>query len=415
MVTLRPFKALRPIPELAPEVASLPYDVVNDAEARAYKSRPNHFYHVTRSEIDLSPNIDVHSNLVYEKARENLCNMQEKGILKEDPEQSYYLYELTRNGRSQTGLVCGSSCNDYFNNIVRKHEFTRPEKEEDRISHIKATRAQTGMVFLTYRDVEAVQQIIRDWKEGNAPVNDFVSEDGVRHRIWLMDDYSKVAAITHLFATDVPCTYIADGHHRAASAGRVCMDMRKAGFQVTGQERFNFFLTAIFPESEMKILDYNRVAKDLNGLNAGDFLQKVRGSFNVEAAAESPYRPRHSKEFGMYLDGSWYKLTPKPGLYDAENLIASLDVSILQDHLLTPILGIDDPRTNNRIDFVGGIRGLEALEKRVQEAPDTAVAFSCYPVSIEELLAVADSGEVMPPKSTWFEPKVRDGLIVYTI
>ena len=415
MVTIRPFKALRPLPELASEVASLPYDVVNDAEARAYKAQPNHFYHVTRAEIDLSPSVDVHSNVVYEKAYENLCNMQEEGILKQDPEQSYYLYELTMDGRSQTGLVCGSSCNDYFNNIVRKHEFTRPEKEEDRISHIKATRAQTGMVFLTYRDVEEVQQIIRTWKEEQEPVNDFVSEDGVRHRVWVMDDYSKVATITHLFATDVPCTYIADGHHRAASAGRVCMDMRRAGFQVTGQERFNFFLTAIFPESEMKILDYNRVVKDLAGQNTGDFLQKVRASFEVEAAPQSPYRPQHPQEFGMYLGGSWYKLTPKPGLFDADNLIASLDVSILQDHLLSPILGINDPRTNTRIDFVGGIRGLEALEKRVQESSDTAVAFSCYPVSIEQLLAVADSGEVMPPKSTWFEPKVRDGLIVYTI
>ncbi len=415
MVTIRPFKALRPKPELASEVASLPYDVANDAEAREYKAQPNHFYHVTRAEIDLPATVDVHSNAVYEKARENFCTLRENGVMIEDEETGYYLYELTRNGHSQTGLVCGSSCNDYFNNIVRKHEFTRPEKEEDRIAHIRTTRAQTGMVFLTYRDVKEIQQVIGEWKKSQEPVNDFVTEDGVRHRIWVMDDYSKVAAITHLFATDVPCTYIADGHHRAASAGQVCMNMRKAGFQVTGQERFNFFLTAIFPESEMRIMDYNRVVKDLNGMSVDAFLKKVQQSFIVEEAPEVPYRPQQPQEFGMYVEGIWYRIAPKPDLFGADNLIASLDVSILQDHLLSPILGVEDPRTNNRIEFVGGIRGLAALEERVQQSADTAVAFSCYPVGIEQLLAVADSGQVMPPKSTWFEPKVRDGLIVYTI
>ncbi len=414
MVTIRPFNGLRPLPELAAQVAALPYDVVNETEARRYKSQPDHFYHVTRSEIDLSEGTDVHSQAVYDRANENLCAMIEKGILKEDREPCYYLYELTMDGRTQTGLICGSSCDDYFNNVIRKHEFTRPVKERDRINHIRTTRAQTGIVFLAYRDVEGVQQIIREWKEGHAPVYDFVAEDGVGHRFWVVDDYAKVGALTHLFRTDVPCTYIADGHHRAASAGKLCLEMREAGYQVTGDEAFNSFLTAIFPESELKILDYNRMVKDLNDLTPEIFLARVSENFDVAEAPESPYKPQQPGEFGMYVPGKWYRLTAKPGTFDAAHPIESLDVSILQDNLLTPILNIDDPRTNNRIDFVGGIRGVGELQARV-DAGEGAVAFSCFPVSIAQLLTVADSGEVMPPKSTWFEPKLRDGLVTYRI
>ncbi len=414
MVTIRPFKGLRPVPELAPQVAALPYDVVNEAEARQFKANPYHFYHVTRSEIDLAEGVDVHSQTVYEKACENLDGMIDQGILRDDTEPCYYLYELTMDGRSQTGLVCGSSCDDYFNNLVRKHEFTRPVKEKDRIEHIRTTRAQTGMVFLAYRDVEAVQTLIREWKETHAPVYDFTAEDGVQHRFWVVDDYAKVGALTHLFRTEVPCTYIADGHHRAASAGKVCLEMRESGYQITGDEAFNAFLTAIFPESELKILDYNRIVKDLNGLTPEIFLGRIGEHFEIAEAPESPYRPRKNGEFGMYLDGKWYRLDARTGTYDAGHPIASLDVSILQENLLAPVLGIDNPRINDRIDFVGGIRGLKVLQERV-DAGEGAVAFSCYPVSIEQLLAVADSGEVMPPKSTWFEPKLRDGLVTYRI
>lgn len=414
MVTIRPFNGLRPVPALAPQVASLPYDVVNEAEARQFKAQPNHFYHVTRSEIDLPEGTDVHSPIVYEKAYENLECMIDEGVLIEDRDACYYLYELTMDGRTQTGLVCGSSCNDYFNNLVRKHEFTRPVKEKDRMDHIRATRAQTGMVFLAYRDVDAVQTLIREWKESNAPVYDFTAEDGVRHRFWVVDDYAKVGTLTHLFRTEVPCTYIADGHHRAASAGKICLEMREAGYQITGEEAFNYFLTAIFPESELKILDYNRIVKDLNGLTPEIFMGRLEESFDISEAPESPFRPRKNGEFGMYLDGKWYCLDAKKGTYDAGHPIASLDVSILQENLLAPILGIDNPRTNDRIDFVGGIRGLQTLADRV-DGGEGAVAFSCYPVSISQLLAVADSGEVMPPKSTWFEPKLRDGLVTYRI
>ncbi|RYD52137.1 MAG: DUF1015 domain-containing protein [Sphingobacteriales bacterium] len=414
MVTIRPFKGLRPVPELAAQVAALPYDVVNEAEARQYKDQKVHFYHVTRAEIDLAEGTDVHSQAVYEKACENLEGMIDEGILQEDADPCYYLYELTMDGRSQTGLICGSSCDDYFNNLVRKHEFTRPVKEKDRIDHIRTTRAQTGTVFLAYRDVPEIQAVMNQWKDTHAPVYDFTAEDGIQHRFWVIDDYAKVGAITHLFRTEVPCTYIADGHHRAASAGKVCLEMREAGFQVTGEERFNSFLTAIFPESELKILDYNRVAKDLNGLTPETFLAKVQERFSVEPASQSPYRPQQPHEFGMYLAGKWYRLQVLPEYAGDGHPIHSLDVSILQDSLLTPILNIDDPRTNNRIDFVGGIRGLQPLQDRV-DAGEAAVAFSCYPVSIEQLLEVADSGEVMPPKSTWFEPKLRDGLVVYSI
>ncbi len=414
MVTLRPFKGLRPVPELAEEVASLPYDVVSVAEARAFRKQPNHFYHVTRSEIDFNDGVDVHSVPVYEKAKENLDCMVADGVLKEDADPCYYLYELTMGGRTQTGLVCGSSCDDYFNGIVKKHEFTRPEKEQDRVDHIRTARAQTGIVFLAYRDVAEVQELIRTWKDTHAPVYDFTAEDGVHHRFWVVNDYAKVAAITHLFATEVPCTYIADGHHRAASAGRVCVELREAGYRVTGDEAFNYFLTAIFPESELAILDYNRVVKDLNGLTPEAFLQAVQERFTVEPASRRPLKPAQPHEFGLYVAGAWYRLEAKPGSFDADHPIHSLDVSILQDNLLTPVLNITDPRTDKRVDFVGGIRGLGELEKRV-DSGEMAAAIACYPVSIQQLLAVADSGEVMPPKSTWFEPKLRDGLVVYPI
>jgi len=413
MAKIIPFKGLRPKKSIAPQLATLPYDVVSVEEARQYKKDPYHFYHVTRSEIDLPEGTDVHSVQVYEKAKENLDQLVSEKIMIQDDEPCYYIYELIMDGRSQTGLICGSSCDDYFSGIIKKHEFTRPEKELDRINHIKTTRAQTGIVFLAYNDHNGVQNIIEAWKSAHHPTYDFVAEDGIRHIFWMVDDYAKVASITRLFEEEVPATYIADGHHRAASAGKVCKEMREAGMSITGDESFNYFITAIFPESQLKILDYNRVVKDLNGLNSEQFLTALSEDFDVEKMGATQYRPASPHSFGMYLAGNWYKLTAKENSFTTDP-IGILDVTILQDNVLSKLLGIHDPRTDKRVDFVGGIRGLGELEKRVNSG-DMAAAFACYPVSIQQLFNIADSGNVMPPKSTWFEPKLRDGLVVYLI
>jgi len=414
MARITPFAALRPKPEYAAQVATLPYDVVSTAEARVFRKQPHHFYHVTRSEIDLMEGVDVHSPAVYERAHENLMTMVRDGILKQDNEPCYYIYELVMNGRSQTGLVCGSSLDDYFNGVIKKHEFTRPEKEKDRTDHIRTTRAQTGIVFLAYRDHADVQQSIEAWKAAHSPVYDFTAEDGVMHRVWVMDDYAKVSVITHLFATEVPATYIADGHHRAASAARVCEEYRAAGHAITGEESFNYFLTAIFPASQLAILDYNRVVTDLAGLTPAEFLSRLGEHFLVEDAPGSqPFRPAGPHEFGLYVDRRWHRLSAREDSYTTDP-IGVLDVSILQNNVLSALLGIHDPRTDKRVDFVGGIRGLKALQDRV-DSGEAAAAFSLHPVSIEQLFAIADSGEVMPPKSTWFEPKLRDGLVIYLI
>lgn len=414
MAKITPFKGLRPTHALASQVATLPYDVVNVAEARAIASNPYNFYHITRSEIDMTDGIDVHSVEVYQKAKENLDKFIADGILVQDKEPCYYIYKLVMNGREQTGLLCGSSIADYNDGIIKKHEFTRPEKELDRINHIKYTRAQTGIVFLAYRDQEDVQKIINNWKKDHQATYDFVAEDGVQHTVWVMDDYAKVASITRLFEEQVPATYIADGHHRAASAAKVYEEMNNSDVAISGEEAFNYFITCIFPESELKILDYNRVAKDLNGLSQEAFIDALANNFSVEKVTSGdPYKPAKAHEFGMYLSGQWYRLVSKNNAYTTDP-IGILDVTILQNKILSEILAIHDPRTDKRVDFVGGIRGLKALETRV-DSGDMAVAFSCYPVSIQQLFDIADSGQVMPPKSTWFEPKTRDGLVVYTI
>ena len=413
MAKITPFKGLRPVKQLAAEVATLPYDVVSVAEARAFKKDPYNFYHVTRSEIDLADGVDVHSSLVYEKAKENLDAMVQDKIMVQDKEPCYYIYELVMNGRSQTGLVCGSSIDDYNNGIIKKHEFTRPEKELDRINHITTTGAQTGIVFLAYNDCQSVQEIIDEWKKTHAPEYDFTASDGVRHIFWVVSEYAKVAAISHHFAQDVPCTYIADGHHRAASAAKVCQERRDNGYSVDGDESFNYFITCIFPASQLQIMDYNRVAKDLNGMAPKDFLKMLEDDFVISLPSDEAYKPYHAHDFGMYLDGRWYELLAKPGTF-SEDPIGVLDVTILQQNILDKLLGIKDPRVDKRIDFIGGIRGMEALQQRV-DSKEAAVAFSLYPVTIQQLFDIADSGNVMPPKSTWFEPKLRDGLVVYMI
>jgi uncharacterized protein (DUF1015 family) len=413
MAKITPFKGLRPTKNLAPKVATLPYDVVSVAEAREFRKEPYNFYHVTRSEIDLAENADVHSQQVYERAKENLEAMVADKVLVQDTEPCYYIYELIMDGRSQTGLVCASSIDDYNNGIVKKHEFTRPEKEQDRINHIIATGAQTGIVFLAYTDCESVQLVINEWKNTHKPEYDFIASDGVRHIFWVIDDYSKVASITHHFAQDVPCTYIADGHHRAASAAKVCKEMRDNGYSVDGNESFNYFLTCIFPASQLQIMDYNRVAKDLNGMMPGDFIEALEEDFEISVEGDDACKPKQAHEFGMYINGVWYKLVAKPGTF-SDDPIGVLDVTILQQNVLDKLLGIKDPRTDKRVDFVGGIRGMGALQKKV-DSKEAAVAFSLYPVTIKQLFSIADSGNVMPPKSTWFEPKLRDGLVVYMI
>jgi uncharacterized protein (DUF1015 family) len=413
MAKIIPFKGLRPPQELAPQVATLPYDVCSVEEARQFKDNPHHFYHVTRSEIDLNPSVDVHSPEVYERAAENLNDMIEKGILVQDKEPCYYIYKLVMDGREQTGLVCGSSIDDYNNGIIKKHEYTRPEKELDRINHIKTTRAQTGIVFLAYNNVAEMDRFIEDWKRDHAPEYDFTAEDGIRHTVWVVSDYSKVSAITDIFEDKVPATYIADGHHRAASAAKVAQEFTDQGLRITGDESFNYFLTCIFPADQLQIMDYNRVVKDLNGKSVPEFLSSLEADFIIAEKGSEPYKPQQPHEFGLYTDGTWYQLTAREGTYSTDP-IGILDVSILQQNVLSKILEIHDPRTDKRVEFVGGIRGLGELEKRVNSG-EMAAAFACYPVSIQQLFQVADSGNVMPPKSTWFEPKTRDGLVVYMI
>jgi len=413
MAKITPFMGLRPRKELADKVATLPYDVVSVAEAKEFRKDPYNFYHVTRSEIDLPDNVDVHSQQVYERAKENLDAMLQDNILFQDEEPCYYIYRLIMNGRSQTGLICGSSCNDYFEGVIKKHEFTRPEKEKDRIEHILNTRAQTGVVFLAYNDKQNIEHLIEDWKNAHEPEYDFTASDGVQHTLWVINDYAKISILTRYFHEEVPCTYIADGHHRAASAAKVCLEMRDTGMSITGEESFNYFITCIFPASQLHILDYNRVVKDLNKMSAAEFLKDLESDFIVTNEGNKAVKPMQAHELGMYLEGKWYKLVAKDGTFKTDP-IGVLDVSILQENVLAKRLNINDPRTDKRVDFVGGIRGLEELEKRVNSG-DMAAAFSLYPVTIQQLFTIADSGNVMPPKSTWFEPKLRDGLVVYTI
>lgn len=400
MSVVIPFKALRPQPQFAPKVASRPYDVLNSKEAKVEaRGNPHSFLHITKSEIDLHDDTDIHSTEVYEKAKENLQAFIQRGILFREDKPCFYIYQLIMNGRSQTGLVGVSSIDDYEKDIIKKHEFTRPEKELDRINHIKTTRAQTGNVFLAYRNVQEIDDVINKWKSTHDPVYDFVADDGISHAIWVINSDETNNRLTQLFKEKVPATYIADGHHRAASAAKTRL-----------QTEENYFLTTLFPANELKIMDYNRVVKDLNGLSVEEFIAKLKTDFDIQEVKEA-FAPTKLHEFGMYLNHKWYKLVAKPGTY-TEDPIGVLDVTILSNNVLDKLLGIADQRTDKRIDFVGGIRGLAELKKRVNSGEMT-VAFSLYPVSIEQLFDIADSGNVMPPKSTWFEPKLRDGLLTH--
>jgi uncharacterized protein (DUF1015 family) len=409
MAIIKPFKALRPQPQLAKQVASRPYDVLNSAEAKKEAAgNPASFLHITKSEIDLPESVDIHDAQVYEQAKENLAAFIKRDVVFRESKECYYIYQLIMHGRSQTGLVCVSSVDDYENGIIKKHEFTRPEKELDRINHIKTSGAQTGNVFLAYRNNIGLDALIENWKKTKTAVYDFEADDEIQHTIWVVNDESTIQEISSIFQNEIPCTYIADGHHRAASAAKV-----RAALGANAGKNADYFLTTLFPSNQLYIMDYNRVVKDLHGLTPAAFLEAVAKQFDVEQLSKEPFKPAALHEIGMYLNGSWYKLTAKPGTF-TEDPIGILDVTILQNNILDGILGIADPRTDSRVDFVGGIRGLQVLADRV-DSGQFAAAFSLYAVTIDQLFAIADTGNVMPPKSTWFEPKLRDGLLTHLV
>lgn len=414
MAVFKPFKALRPVSDKASQVAALPYDVMNSEEAaEMVKDNPISFLHVDKAEIDLPKDIDIYDEKVYLKAKENLSSLEEKGICKQDDTPCFYIYRQIMNGRSQTGLVGCASIDDYKNNIIKKHEFTRADKEADRIRHVDYCDANTGPIFLTYRENEETAAIINSWKQSHTPVYDFVTEDGISNTVWVIDDVEINSKLSSLFS-GIDYLYIADGHHRCASAVKVGEKRRAENPVYTGQEEFNFFLAVAFPKDELEIMDYNRVMKDLNGYTEEEFKEKMSEKFSLELyEGEGQYKPIERHTFGMYLDGKWYKLTAKEGTFDENDPVESLDVSILQNNCITPVFGINDPRTDKRIDFVGGIRGLSELERRC--STDMKIAFSMYPTSLSELMDIADAGQVMPPKSTWFEPKLLSGLFIHKL
>lgn len=412
MAIFRPFRAVRPTAEYASKVAALPYDVMNSDEAREMvKGNPYSFLHVDKAEVDLPRDTELYSETVYNKAAENLKKLESDEICEQDKSENLYIYRQIMDGRSQTGLVGCVSIDDYMNNVIKKHELTRADKEQDRINHVDYCDANTGPIFLTYRDNADVSAIVSKWQAEHAPVYDFVS-DGVAQTVWVVDCPETVKRITELFAS-IDSLYIADGHHRAASAVKVGKKRREQNPDFDGGEEFNFFLAVLFAKSELAIMDYNRVIKDLNGLSEDEFIKAISEKFELCDAPESPFKPQDKHTFGMYLNKKWYKLTAREGTFDSADPVAALDVSILQNNLISPILGIDDPRTDKRIDFVGGIRGLKELERRANG--DMRLAFSMYPTTTDDLMDIADADKIMPPKSTWFEPKLLSGLFVHKL
>ena len=410
MAEIRAFRGIRPAAGKEADIAALPYDVYNREEARkAVEGKPLTFLRIDRAETQLSEETDIYAPEVYQKAKELLWGMVENGDFVQDDKPCYYLYELTMNGRSQTGIVACASIDDYLNGMIKKHENTRREKEEDRVRHVDICDAQTGPIFLAYRNQESLKKIVADVKTG-AALFDFTSEDGIRHRGWKIADTEKISAIYEAFH-QMNALYIADGHHRAASAVRVGVKRREEHPGYTGEEEFNYFLSVIFPDDELMIMDYNRVVRELNGLTPEKFLSGVKKVFDVEKLDKAEH-PKRKGQVTLFLEDKWYLLTLKPE-YENCDPVEGLDVSILQKQILEPVLGIQDPKTDKRIDFVGGIRGLSELERRVHT--DMKVAFAMYPTSIGELFAVADAGLLMPPKSTWFEPKLRSGLFIHAL
>ena len=415
MAIIRPFQAVRPSREKAPLVAALPYDVMTTEEARQMtKGNPDSFLHVDKAEIDMDPSVDPYDMAVYQKARDTLYQMLEKGVFIQDPKPYYYIYRLTWMGKSQTGLVVCTSIDEYLNGIIKKHELTREEKELDRIRHVDICNANTGPIFLAYRSQKEIDTMLEAWTKAQEPVYDFTTEDAVAHTVWVIDRQEEILRLTELFQ-DVKSLYIADGHHRNASAVKVGLKRRQEHPNYTGQEEFNFYLSVLFPSNQLRILDYNRAVKDLNGLSPETFLKKLEESFwAAPYHGQGPMAPKAVHEFGCYCQGQWYTLRVKEELLKGRNRVESLDVSILQDLVFGPILSIEDPRVDHRIDFIGGMRGLKELERKV-DSNEMAAAFSLYPTSMNDLMEIADEGGIMPPKSTWFEPKLRSGLFVHLL
>jgi uncharacterized protein (DUF1015 family) len=414
MAILKSFKGFRPRKEFAAKIASRPYDVLDSEEARSeVKGNPLSFLHVVKPEVDLPPATDHYSDRVYQKGKQNLEKMIADGILFQDEHPCLYVYAQTMNGRTQYGLVGCASILDYMNNVIRRHELTRPDKEEDRKKHIRVSNFNAEPVFFAYPPHKEIDEIVEGIVRAE-PEYDFVASDGIGHRLWVISDREEIGRLETLFATDVPFTYVADGHHRTAAAAGVGEERRKADRAHTGREEYNFFLAVHFPSNQLTIIDYNRVVRDLNGLSDEEFLEKLDAAFTVRKEGGKIYKPTRHHEFGMYLSGNWYSLKARKGTYDDHDPIAKLDVTILSGQVLVPLLNITDLRKSRRIDFVGGIRGLKELERRV-DSGEMKAAFALYPVSMEQLMEIADTENIMPPKTTWFEPKLRSGLILHKL
>jgi uncharacterized protein (DUF1015 family) len=413
MAILKPFKGIRPVKEKAKAVACRPYDVLNEKEAREEcKGNPDSFYHVIKPEIDFPDDFDHYAPEIYTKGKDNMERLVKSGVMFQDKEEYYYIYQQTMDGRKQNGIVGCASVDDYLNNVIKKHELTRPDKEEDRKKHVRTSSMNYEPVFFAYPAVARLDAIVNNVIK-EKPEYDFIADDGIGHTFWVVKDQAVVKNITDLFAK-IPATYVADGHHRTAAAALVGKERRDANPNHTGKEEYNFFLAVHFPDNQLRIFDYNRVVKDLNGLTTDQFLKKISEKFTVEEKGKSTYRPAKLHNFGLYVDGKWYSLTAKPGTYNDSDPIGVLDVTILSEQILDPVLGIKDLRRDKRIDFVGGIRGLGELEKRVNSG-EMKAAFALYPVSMKQLIDIADTGNIMPPKTTWFEPKLRSGLVVHSL
>ena len=411
MAIIRPFKAYRPIKEHVKDIAALPYDVMSSKEARGMvKNNKYSFLHVDRAEVNLDESVGEYDKVVYDTAKKVLENMIEEGLYIQEKAPAIYIYQQIMDGRGQKGIVCCTSVDDYINNIIKKHERTRLLKEIDRVNHVDICNANTGPIFLTYRNNNEISSIVEEWTK-KEPVYDFISEDGNGHRVWIIDDNIVIEKLVKLFRS-IKYLYIADGHHRSASAVKVALKRRKQLGKYTGNEEFNYFLSIIYPDTELKVFDYNRTVKDLNGLSEEEFFSKVEESFYLsKSESNKPVSPKNKHEFGMYMNKQWFILRAKDGSFDESNPIDSLDVSILQNNLLNPILGISDPTKSERIEFIGGIRGLKELENRADT--DMKVSFSMYATTIDDIMNVADNGKTMPPKSTWFEPKPRSGIFIH--
>ena len=412
MVKVKPFAAIRPPKEIVKEVASRPYDVLNSQEAKAEAGEKS-LLHIIKPEIDFDPIADEHEQKTYDKAVENFKKWQEKGWLVQDKKEQYYVYAQTMDGRTQYGLVVCANTDDYMSGAIKKHELTRKEKEDDRMIHVRIQNANLEPVFFAYPDNAEINSIVEKIVKEKAPEYDFVAEDGFGHTMWIIDDDATIARITEIFST-IPAFYVADGHHRTAAAARVGAEKKAQNPNHTGKEEYNFFMAVVFPESQLKIIDYNRVVKDLNGMSQEEFIKKLGDFFTVEKKGAEIYHPCGLHNFSMYIGGEWYSLTAKAGTYDDNDPIKVLDVSVFSDFIADRLLDIKDLRTSKRIDFVGGIRGLGELKKRV-DSGEMAAAFALYPVSMKQLITIADTGNIMPPKTTWFEPKLRSGITIHSL